>query len=133
MKRKLASMLFAALFVFVFNSETYASAGDFVTEDGKWDGYVVTDSHYRNVYVFVNDLYRVNRNSGASTYMGKDASALSVRLCSESSGNCTAPKSFNSNAEAYFTDMLPGDYYVDISDSWPNYYFKGYQESDSYS
>jgi len=58
--------------------------------DGKYELTIRTTSVEKSVTISVYDLYRENRNSGAVTHMYGDTSALSVRLCNASTGNCTA-------------------------------------------
>jgi hypothetical protein len=107
-------------------SYTDYGPASFATEDGKYELTIKTTSVEKNVTITLGGLYRVNRKSGSVTYINGDVSALSVRLCNASTGNCTAFKSFRQvDGGAYFSNMKPGTFYVDIRDSLADYYFKG--------
>ncbi|ARA99477.1 MULTISPECIES: hypothetical protein [Geobacillus] len=141
LKKGIVALITAGALVFVLgNPNTYAASytdfgpASFATEDGKYELTIRTTSVEKNVTIWVYDLYRVNRNSGAVTSMNGDTSPLSVRLCNASTGNCTAFKSFwEGNSSAIFTNMKAGTFYVDIRDSWANYYFKGKVAAKTYS
>lgn len=102
--------------------------------DGKYELTIRTTSVEKSVTISGYDLYRVNRNSGAVTHMYGDTSALSVRLCNASTGNCTAFKSFSQvTGSAILANMKAGIFYVDIRDSWASYYFKGTASAKTHS
>jgi hypothetical protein len=125
LKRGIVAVITAGSLVLGFGTQnayalSYTDFGpdSFATEDGKYELTIKTTLVQKNVTIGVFDLYRVNRNSGAVTSMNGDFSPLSVRLCSASTGNCTAFKSFwQVNDTAIFTNMKPATYYVDIRDS----------------
>ncbi|WP_124726885.1 hypothetical protein [Staphylospora marina] len=123
----LGTMLLA--FGMFFGSEafaaTYVGTGFWATEDGKWDYTFSTTSSERNVELSIYNVYRVNYNNGVKKYQD-DLTAASVRLCNASTGNCTAYKKFSPGGVATFTNMIPGQYRVDIIDGYPSYYFEGY-------
>jgi hypothetical protein len=91
---------------------------------------VSATSTERDIFVNIYDIWYVNYNNNVAKRRD-DLSALSVRLCGASTGNCTAFKKFYEYDDpllrdtSVFYDMIPGTYYVDIVDSWLNYYFKG--------
>jgi len=98
------------------------------TEDGKYELTVNATSSERTIDVLVSDVWYVNYNNNYAK-RPSDLSALYVRLCNASTGNCTAFKKFieieKDVGQARFYNMNPGTSYVDIVDSWRSYYFKG--------
>ncbi|ENQ3106045.1 hypothetical protein ACEOWJ_002043 [Bacillus cereus] len=131
------SVLMIMTIAFLFGATSEAFAGttwNFKTEDKNYDGEIkVTTDRWANdthdVIVKVYDLERVNWNSGSATYMGTNASALQVRLCNKKSLRCTGFTPFY-GGNATFEAVLVGDYWVDIRDTWSNYYFRGFSETD---
>jgi hypothetical protein len=139
MLKKLAATLgaFAMVFGIFFTSQAHAyyifGPAYWRTEDGKYELTVNATSTERSILVQIYDVYYVNYNNNYAKRPA-DLSGLSVRLCSASTGNCTAFKKFEvTDASAYpglegwaqFDNMIPATYYVDIRDSWSSYYFKG--------
>lgn len=134
MLKKLAASLgaFAMAFGVFFTSQAHAltefGPASWRTEDGKYELTVYITSAERDIAIGVWDVWYVNYNNGVAK-LPSDLSGLSVRLCNASTGNCTAFKKFNllpgTTGVAFFYNMNPGTYYVDIVDSWSAYYFKG--------
>ncbi|ABO68784.1 hypothetical protein [Geobacillus thermodenitrificans] len=136
MLKKLAASLgaFAMAFGVFFTSQAHAltefGPASWRTEDGKYELTVYITSAERDIAIGVWDVWYVNYNNGVAKRPA-DLTGLSVRLCSASTGNCTAFKQFNYFYDEYyagtvnFYNMIPGTYYVDIVDSWSAYYFKG--------
>ncbi|MGG3792604.1 hypothetical protein ABEV41_07725 [Geobacillus thermodenitrificans] len=136
MLKKLAAFLvvFVMAFGVFFTSQAHADAvfgpAYWRTEDGKYELTVNATSTERDIAIDLRDVWYVNYNNGVAKRPA-DLSGLSVRLCSASTGNCTAFKKFSEHyGQGYagtvsFYSMIPGTYYVDIVDSWPAYYFKG--------
>lgn len=99
------------------------------TEDGAWDGSVTTGI-LNKVEVDLTSLYKINRNNYFKERWW-DTSMLSVRLCKPGGVGCTGWQSFtNTGGGALPYAIFKGlsynqKYYVDIRDSWSNYYFSG--------
>ncbi|AXF57438.1 hypothetical protein [Salicibibacter kimchii] len=114
LKKFLTIFMMSFVFVFVFTSlsstaSAYSSEDyiieppfngefQFTTGDGEWDG-VIPNSHMFHVRLGVSSVL--------------PSSDLNVRLCNSESGNCTPYKSF-AGSSAFFSDMMPGIYYIDI-------------------
>ncbi|MEJ9233313.1 hypothetical protein LAV79_28895 [Peribacillus butanolivorans] len=100
------------------------------TEDGAWDGSVTTQ-YLNTVEVDLTSLDKINRNNGVKEKWW-DTSMLSVRLCKPGGVGCTGYKGFTNTGGgalpyARFSGLAKYQkYYVDIRDSWSNYYFSGY-------
>jgi hypothetical protein len=133
MFKKLAASLgaFAMAFGVFFTSQAYADAqfgpASWRTEDGKYELTVNATSTERDIFLNIWDVWYVNYNNGVAKRPA-DVTGLYARLCSASTGNCTAFKQFYGfyyDGFVYFYDMIPGTYYVDIADGWRSYYFKG--------
>ncbi|GAJ40306.1 hypothetical protein [Saccharococcus caldoxylosilyticus] len=136
MLKKLAASLGAFVMAFgvFFTSQAHAVANfgpaSWRTEDGKYELTVNATSTERAIAIYVYDVWYVNYNNNYAKRPA-DLSGLSVRLCSASTGNCTAFKKFGQyyvngyEGSVIFYNMIPETYYVDIVDSWPAYYFKG--------
>ncbi|PEJ21503.1 hypothetical protein [Bacillus pseudomycoides] len=97
------------------------------TEDGAWDGNVTTGILNR-VEVDLTSIYKTNRNNYVQERWS-DTSMLSVRLCKPGGVGCTGWESFSNTGGlpyAIFSGLAYNQkYYVDIRDSWSNYYFSG--------
>jgi hypothetical protein len=142
MFKKLAASIgaFAMAFGVFFGSQAYAytefGPASWRTEDGKYELTVYITSAERNIAISVWDVWYVNYNNNYAKRPA-DLTGLSVRLCSASTGNCTAFKKFEyvvgTSGTANFYNMIPGTYYVDIVDSWPAYYFKGQVDGFRYN
>ncbi|MGG1575807.1 hypothetical protein [Fictibacillus sp. NRS-1165] len=99
------------------------------TEDGLWDGSVTT-GQLNVVEVDLMSLYKVNRNNNYSERLPlTDTSMLAVRLCKPYGAGCTGWIGFSRLGgypyARFYGLALNQKYYVDIRDSWSNYYFKG--------
>ncbi|MGG3920778.1 hypothetical protein ABEV41_02305 [Geobacillus thermodenitrificans] len=134
MLKKLVASLgaFAMAFGVFLTSQAHAEAqfgpASWRTEDGKYELTVNATSTERDISIIIWGVRYVNYNNGVAK-LPSDLSGLSVRLCNASTGNCTAFKKFNllpgNTGVAFFYNMNPGTYYVDIADSWRSYYFAG--------
>ncbi|OYD06803.1 M23 family metallopeptidase [Paludifilum halophilum] len=82
----------------------------FNTHDGAWDGTVTTTSSNSNVDITLN----------SGEFTASQAKEMKVRLCSQSTGNCTQYQYFGGSVQSknsyntYFTNMKPATYNLDI-------------------
>ncbi|MGG3523641.1 hypothetical protein ABES33_28455 [Bacillus pseudomycoides] len=88
----------------------------FTTNDGKWDGTFTVGTYGNMIYL---NIERAWKNSSGSAIEVTD---LKARLCNASTGNCTSYKTFYPGephiAEAYWQNLIPGTYRVDITEPY---------------
>lgn len=126
-KLKKAIVLLLVGFGLTFGVSPQAFAAEsFETGDGFYDDYFSTTSSKRNVQIDVWDLKSYSNIWGNGTY---SPSKMSVRLCNDISNKCTGWKPFTEikkgYGRVYFTNMLVGDYVVDITDNANTIWVKG--------
>jgi hypothetical protein len=111
--------------LFTTSNQASAATQSFMTHDGKWDNYIITESRRNDVTVKVykESLYR----SWGTGTLPANPNNLSVRLCNTYSLSCTGWKFFSGSGDGFakFYDMSVGSYYVDIRDHYSDQWVYG--------
>ncbi|MGA8943600.1 MAG: hypothetical protein WB502_12940 [Thermoactinomyces sp.] len=125
-------IVFGTLFIPRTHAATMWGPSQWRTDDGKYELKIRTTSKERYVWVQVYNLY-LKGNGRNEPFFGSH-NKLKVRLCSASTGNCTSYKNFTTvDGLAWFFDMKPATYYVDVRDPYPDHYIKGWIQAETYS
>lgn len=121
-------LCFSMFFAFFPQSEASATGGipghagyayptNIVTEDGKWDGTLYTNSTHRNVEVGYGAVELYSKSTKRFVRMG-DIGDISFRLCNASTKSCTSWR-----VSPKWTNMKANQkYYLDVRDKYSSYY-----------
>lgn len=134
----LGSLVLSMAILFGFSGVASANSFDWVafqTEDGKWDGNLITTTYSQpNVEVHLGAYGSLAPYTLGGTPV--DGQTLRVRLCNSSTGACTSYKYFGGSEDVYsivFTGMKPATYRLDIIDASSSYRVKGYVRATTFS